>query len=57
MCTSVWEGGTLGLDVLMKVLEGTRTKLWILVLERISTSSAFSVWPSGLLKVATLKLL
>lgn len=27
MCTSVWEGGTQGLDVLMHVLEGTRSKL------------------------------
>lgn len=35
MCTSVWEGGTQGLDVLMHVLEGTKAKLWILVLGRI----------------------
>lgn len=45
MCTSVWEGGTQGLDVLMHFLESTGPKLWILVLGRISTSSAFSVCP------------
>lgn len=45
------------LDVLMYVLETPRTKLWILVLGRILTSSVFSVCPSGLLKAVTLKLL